>query len=408
MNLPFFIAKRYLISKKKQNIINIISAISVTGIIVGTMALIIVLSVFNGFNSLITTFFSDFDPDLKITPAEGKMFDPANFNFEKLKNNADIIHYSEVIEEVALLKYGSQIYPATIKGVPENYIKYTNIDSLIVAGSYTLKRDGINYAVVGQGVAYNLGVRLSLADHIMIYVPKKGKQVSINPAHAINHNYVFPAGIFSVLEEIDSKYILVSFDYAAELFESEQLVSSVELGISPSANAKTVQKNIENILGDEFIVKNKYQQHDLIYKTMQSEKWAAYLILVFILIIASFNILGSLSMLIIDKKEDILIFRSMGATTKIIRQIFLFEGWLISILGAVIGSIVGVLVCWLQIKFEIITLPGNGSFVISAYPVEIIFSDIILVLSVVLLIGFVVSWYPVKFISHKYLLQQNL
>ncbi len=408
MNLPFFIAKRYLISKKKQNIINIISAISVTGIIVGTMALIIVLSVFNGFNSLITTFFSDFDPDLKITPAEGKMFNPAQFNFEKLKNNADIIHYSEVIEEVALLKYGSQIYPATIKGVPDNYIQYTNIDSLIVVGSYTLKRDGINYAVVGQGVAYNLGVRLSLADHIMIYVPKKGKQVSLNPAHAINHNYIFPAGIFSVLEEIDSKYILVSFDYAAELFESKQLVSSVELGILPSANAKSVQKNIENILGNEFIVKNKYQQHDLIYKTMQSEKWAAYLILVFILVIASFNILGSLSMLIIDKKEDILIFRSMGATSKIIRQIFLFEGWLISFLGAVIGSVVGVLVCWLQIKFEIITLPGNGSFVISAYPVEIIFSDIILVLSVVLLIGFIVSWYPVKFISQKYLLQQNL
>lgn len=408
MNLPFFIAKRYLISKKKQNIINIISAISVTGIIVGTMSLIIVLSVFNGFNSLITTFFSDFDPDLKITPAEGKMFDPAKFDFNKLKNNPDIIHYSEVIEEVALLKYGSQIYPATIKGVPENYIQYTNIDSLIVAGSYTLKRDGINYAVVGQGVAYNLGVRLSLADHIMIYVPKKGKQVSINPAHALNHNYIFPAGIFSVLEEIDSKYILVSFDYAAELFESEQLVSNVELGISPTANAKTVQKNIENILGDEFIVKNKYQQHDLIYKTMQSEKWAAYLILVFILIIASFNILGSLSMLIIDKKEDILIFRSMGATSKTIRQIFLFEGWMISILGAVIGSVVGVLICWLQIKFEIITLPGNGSFVISAYPVEIIFSDIFLVLSVVLLIGFIVSWYPVKFISKKYLLQQNL
>ena len=408
MNLPLFIAKRYLISKKKQNIINIISAISVTGIIIGTMALIIVLSVFNGFNSLITTFFSDFDPDLKITPAEGKMFDPANFNFEKVKNHPGIIHYSEVIEEVALLKYGSQIYPATIKGVPENYIKYTNIDSLIVNGSYSLKRDGIDYAVVGQGVAFNLGIRLSLADHIMIYVPKKGKQTSLNPAQAINRNYIFPAGIFSVLEEIDSKYILVSYDYAADLFESEQLVSSVELGISPSANDKTVQKEVQNILGDEFIVKNKYQQHDLIYKTMQSEKWAAYLILVFILIIASFNILGSLSMLIIDKKEDILIFRSMGATTKTIRQIFLFEGWLISILGAVIGSLLGVLVCWLQVKFEIITLPGNGSFVISAYPVEIIFSDIILVLSVVLLIGFIVSWYPVKFISQKYLLQQNL
>lgn len=404
MNLPLFIAKRYLISKKKQNIVNIISAISVAGIIVGTMALIIVLSVFNGFNGLIATFYSNFDPDLKITPVEGKMFDPAQFDFDKLKTNPDIIHYSEIIEEVALLKYGNQIYPATVKGVPDNYIKYTKIDTLIVNGTYTLKRDGINYAVLGQGVAYNLGVRLSLTDHIMIYVPKKGKQVSLNPARAINHNYIFPAGIFALLEDIDTKYIIVSYDYAAELFDSKNLVSSVELGLAASADAGKLQKEVQKIVGDSFKVENKYQQHSMIYKTMESEKWAAYLILVFILIIASFNILGSLSMLIIDKKEDILIFRSMGATSKTIRQIFLFEGWLISILGAFIGSVLGVLTCWAQIKFEIITLPGNGSFVISAYPVEVIFSDIILVFGVVLLIGFVVSWYPVKFISRKYLL----
>ncbi len=404
MNLPLFIAKRYLISKKKQNIVNIISAISVAGIIVGTMALIIVLSVFNGFNGLIATFYSNFDPDLKITPVEGKMFDPAKYDFDKLKANPDIVHYSEIIEEVALLKYGNQIYPATVKGVPANYVKYTNIDTLIVNGTYTLKRDGINYAVLGQGVAYNLGVRLSLTDHIMIYVPKKGKQVSLNPARAINHNYIFPAGIFALLEEIDTKYIIVSYDYAAELFDSKNLVSSVELGLAASADAGKLQEEVQNIVGNNFKVENKYQQHSMIYKTMESEKWAAYLILVFILIIASFNILGSLSMLIIDKKEDILMFRSMGATSKTIRQIFLFEGWLISVLGAFIGSVLGVLICWAQIKFGIISLPGNGSFVISAYPVEVIFTDIILVFSVVLLIGFLVSWYPVKFISRKYLL----
>ncbi len=401
MNLPFFIAKRYLISKKKQNIINIISAISVAGIIVGTMALIIVLSVFNGFNGLIATFYSNFDPDLKITPVKGKMFNPNEHNFEPLKHYPGIIHYSEILEEVALLKYGNQIYPATVKGVPANYVKYTNIDTLIVNGSYTLKRDGINYAVLGQGVAYNLGVRLSLTDHIMIYVPRKGKQVSLNPARAIRHNYIFPAGIFAVLEDIDAKYIIVSYDYAAELFDSNGLVSSIELGISPTANAGKLQKEVQKIVGKDFIVENKYQQHKLIYKTMESEKWAAYLILVFILIIASFNILGSLSMVIIDKKEDILILRSMGATTQIIRRIFLFEGWLISVAGAFIGSILGVLVCWAQIKFEIITLPGNGSFIISAYPVDVAFTDILLVFTVVLLIGFVVSWYPVKFISRK-------
>jgi lipoprotein-releasing system permease protein len=408
LNLPLFIAKRYLVSKKKQNIINIISAISVGGIIVGTMALVIVLSVFNGFSILIDTFFSSFDPDLKITPAEGKMFDPQEFEFEKVKNLPDVIHYAEIIEEVALLKYGTQIYPATVKGVPENYTQYTAIDSLIIDGKFMLEDQGINYTVVGQGVAYNLGVRPEFTDHIMVYVPKKGKQVSVNPARAINHNYIFTSGVFAVLEEIDSKYIIVSKKFAADLFESDNQVSTIELGINSAANQKKVQKEVEKILGDKFHVKNKYQQHDLIYKTMQSEKWAAYLILVFILIIASFNILSSLSMLIIDKKEDIHIFRSMGASSKTIGQIFLFEGWLISIVGAIIGTLLGLFVCWLQITFEIIPLPSNGSFLISAYPVKIVFTDIILILSVVLLIGFFASWYPVKFISQKYFTQQNL
>lgn len=402
MNLPLFIARRYLVSRKKQNIINIISAISVGGIIVGTMALVIVLSVFNGFSGLINTFYSNFDPDLKITPVKGKMFNPADFDFEKIKSLPEIAHYAEVIEEVALLKYEKQIYPAVVKGVPANYPEYTNIDTLIVDGSYMLEYNGNNFAVVGQGVAYNLGIKPELLDPILIYVPKKGNMATINPARAINQDYVFPSGIFSVLEEIDSKYIIVSYPFAAGLFESKGLVSAIEIGLKPGTNIKRVQKKIQTLAGSDFHVKNQYQQHDLTYKTMESEKWAAYLILVFILIIASFNILGSLSMLIIDKKEDIFIFRSMGASPKTIQQIFLFEGWLISISGAVIGSLLGVLACWLQIKFEFITLPSSGSFVISAYPVQVIFTDILLVFSVVVLIGFLASWYPVKFISQKY------
>jgi lipoprotein-releasing system permease protein len=210
------------------------------------------------------------------------------------------------------------------------------------------------------------------------------------------------------LEEIDSKYIIVPYKYASELFESQNLVSSVEIGLSTEANSKKIQKEIQNILGDNFSVKNKYQQHDLIYKTMKSEKWAAYLILVFILIIASFNVLSSLSMLIIDKKEDLFILKSMGANSNLTRKIFLFEGWFISIFGAIIGSILGLLVCWAQIKFEFITLPGAGSFVISAYPVKIVFFDVILVLGIVFITGFIASWYPVKFITQKFVLNENL
>ena len=407
MNFPLFIAKRYLVSKKKQNIINIISGISIGGIIVGTLALVIILSVFNGFSKLIGTFYSNFDADLKITSVHGKMFNPADFDFEKVKSMPDVVNFAEVIEEVALLKYRNQVYPAVVKGVPDNYAKYTKIDTLIVDGSFLLENNGINYAVVGQGIAYSLGIQPAFTDHIMIYVPRKGKRVSLNPSQAINQNYVFPSGVFAVLEEIDSKYIIVSRDFAENLFESGNEISSVELGIAKGANIKKIQREIQKILGDGFHVKNQFQQHDLVYKTMESEKWAAYLILVFILIIASFNLLGSLSMLIIDKSNDIFILRSMGANSETIEKIFLFEGWMISIIGAFVGTLLGVFICWLQIKFEIVTLPGS-SFVISAYPVKIIFTDIILVLGVVLLIGFLAAWYPVKFISQKYLLTKNI
>lgn len=408
MKLSLFIASRYLISKKKQNIINIISAISAGGIVVGTMALVIVLSVFNGFTDLVGTFFSSFDPDLKITPSEGKVFDPQTAEFEKIRNNPAIIHYAEVIEDVALLKYGNQIYPAVVKGVPENYTKYTLIDSLIIDGKFMLKDQDINYTVVGQGVAYNLGLRPEYPEPLQVFVPKKGKQVVLNPASAVSSGLAYPSGVFAVLEEIDSKYILVSKEFAARLFESETMVSAVELAIKPGADRKKIQKEIETLLGDSFHVKNKYQQHDLIYRTMQSEKWVAYLILVFILIIASFNILGSLSLLIIDKKDDIMILQSMGADNQLISRIFLFEGWLISIIGAFAGTILGLLICWLQITFEIVPLASNGSFLITAYPVRVVFTDILYILGVVLLIGFLASWYPVKYISKKQFASKNL
>ena len=371
------------------------------------MALIIVLSVLNGFSSLINFFFSSFDPDLKITAVEGKMFEPNSNDAEKIKNIPGVIHYAEVIEETAMLKLGSNQYFATVKGIPPNYREYTQIDSLIVGGEFTLEKDGIEYAVIGQGVAWNLGVGLNLTDPVRIIVPKKGRQTALIPARAINYNSIYISGIFAVLEEVDSKYILVPFHFARDLFESGNKVSSIELGLNTNVDIKKIQKEVQQVLGDSFHVKTKYQQHDLVNKTLKSEKWTAYLILVFILIIASFNILSSLSMLIIDKKDDVLILKSMGASSQLIRRIFLFEGWLISVTGAFLGAALGVLICWIQIKFEIIALPGNGSFVISAYPVQIIFTDIIMIMGVVLLIGFLAATYPVKFISNKYLLQEN-
>ncbi|MEN8115649.1 MAG: FtsX-like permease family protein [Bacteroidota bacterium] len=407
MNLPFFIAKRYLVSKKKQNIINIISGISMAGIVVGTMAIIIVVSVINGFSEFIGIFYSDFDPDLKITVVEGKMFDPAEVDVDKLKAVPGVVSYAQVIEEIAMIKYGKQQYPAVVKGVPSNYAQYTNIEDRIVDGKYSLKEKGINYAVVGRGVAYNLGVGVSFLDPIRIYVPKKGKQMSLNPARAINIDYIFPSGIFANIEDIDGKYILVSNEYAANLFDSGKNISAIELDLDDSADLKSTQKTIKEIMGDGFHVKNKEEQHDLVFKTMKSEKWVTYAILVFILLLASGNMIGNLTMLYIDKKEDISILRSMGLSMKKINRIFLYEGWLISFIGGTVGTVLGAITCWLQIKFALIKLPA-GTFAISAYPVQIIFTDILLAFLAVMVIGFLASWYPVKFISQKHLSENNI
>ncbi len=379
------------------------------GIVVGTMAIIVVVSVMNGFTILLDEFYSDFDPDLKITPVEGKMFEPDSETVNKIKASDGVISYAQIVEEMAFLKYGKQQYPAIVKGVPENYTDYTNIDQRITEGEYYLEKDGINYAVLGRGVANYLQAGVSFLDPIHIYFPKKGKQFSLNASRSFNTDYLFPSAVFSILEDVDSKYILVSDSYAAELFESKNKISAIELDLEDSADAESIQESIQQIVGDKFHVKNREQQRDLIYKTMKSEKTWVFIILIFILILASGNMIGNLTMLYIDKKEDISILSSMGLPMKNINRIFLYEGWLISFIGGVIGTILGVFVCWIQTEFGLVKLQGGaGAFVISSYPVQIILSDILLAFTAILIIGFAASWYPVKFISAKQLLESNI
>jgi lipoprotein-releasing system permease protein len=379
------------------------------GVVVGTMAIIIVVSVMNGFTQLIGVFYSDFDPDLKITPVEGKMFDKNQLEADNIKSLEGVVSYAEIIEQVAMLKYGRQQYPAIVKGVPANYTDYTNIDKRIIEGEYYFEKDGIDYAVLGRGVANYLGAGVSFLNAIHVYVPKKGKQISLNLTRAFNTGYLLPSAEFAILEDVDAKYILVSDTYAAELFETGNNISSIEIDIDDDANLKEIQKVISEIVGNTFHVKNREQQRDLVFKTMKSEKLWVFIILVFILVLASGNMIGNLTMLYIDKKEDISILRSMGLSSKNINRIFLYEGWLISLVGGIVGTILGVLVCWLQINFGLIKLPGaTGSFIISAYPVQIIFSDIIFAFLAVLTIGFVASWYPVKFMSQKHLAETNI
>jgi lipoprotein-releasing system permease protein len=409
LKTAFYIARRYLISKKSVNVINIISGISIAGVTVGTFALVAVLSVFNGLDSSLKSLFSSFDPDIKIVASRGKSFDMQSGNFDAIRIIPGVASVTPIIEEDALLRYEDRQYFATIKGVPANYIETSRLDtSCITSGKFLLESNHVPLAVVGQGVAYYLSVGLSFTDPIHIYTLKKGTTGRPSMANAFNHSTIYASGIFQNQQEIDSKYILVPFEYAQELFQMGTQVSSVEIGLKDGISEDQAKTEIDRILGHQFVAKTQFEQHELFYKVMESEKWAIFLILGFILMIASFNILGTLTMIIIDKKSDIATLQSMGANQKLIRTIFLFEGWMISLAGAVLGLILGILVCWIQIKFGILKIPGNeGSFIFSAYPVEIRISDLLSIFLLVTGIGFLAAWYPIRFISGKYLTSQT-
>ncbi|MCF8303762.1 MAG: ABC transporter permease [Bacteroidales bacterium] len=405
MNFPLYIAKRYLVSKKSHNVINIISGISVAGVTIGTMALIVVLSVFNGFESLVTDLFNSFDPDLKITVKEGKTFKADTLPEKTLKSLDGVKRYTKVVEENALLRYKNKQHIATIKGVSEEYEKLSGLDTMIVSGDLQLQKKDVNYAVLGYGVAYYLGLRLGdFANPVSVYVPRRtARGAPLNPASAFNTRIIHPSGIFSIQQDFDTKYVIVPLRFARDLLEYNNEVTSVEIGLYPGASLEQLQKEVKKLVGDSFEVKNRFQQQELLYKIMRSEKWAVFLILSFILLIATFNVIGSLSMLILDKRKDIGILRSMGASNKLIRQIFLVEGLMISLSGAILGLLLGALISWLQIEFGLVQLQAGATFIIDAYPVEMQLMDFVYVFITVFLIGIAAAWFPVRQISKKYL-----
>lgn len=403
MKLPLYIAKRYLFAKKSRNAINVISSISVAGVTVGTMALIIVLSVFNGLETLVRSIFNTFDPDLKITPAEGKTFIPDSASLNLVASLNGVACYSLCVEENALLRYGDRQFVATIKGVDGNYSEVTGIDSSMWDGEFILRSDqGRPYAVPGIGVANYLGMRVNFVTPLNIYVPKRTGSVDLDPENAFIRNYIFPSGIYQVEQEFDSKYVFVPIEFARELLEYKTELTSMEIKFDAGAREADVQRNVTEILGQGYIVQNKYEQQEIFYKVMRSERIAIFFILTLILIIASFSIIGSLTMLIIEKERDIGILRSLGADNMLIRKIFIFEGWLISIIGAIAGIILGFLICWIQQEYGIVTLQSD-SLIVNAYPVEMKLRDFIIVPLTVLLIGFWAAWYPVRFLTKKYL-----
>jgi len=405
LNLPFYIARRYLISKKSHNIINIISGISVSGITIGTMALIVVLSVFNGFETLITSMFNTFNPDLLISPVNGKSFSTDSIPKAEIEKIEGVLYFAEVIEENVLLRYERNQHIANIKGVSENYLQMTDLKDHMVEGQAVLQNNGVNFALIGAGVSYYLDFYQNGSGRsISIYAPTRSEGFNLSLDDTFNNQNILSSGIFSVQQEFDLKYIITTIDFARDLLGYENEISSIEIDLDENADVDLIQKKIVQIMGDKFQIKNRFEQQETLYKIMKSEKWAIFFILTFILIIATFNVIGSLSMLILDKKKDIQVLQSMGANTRLIKKIFLFEGSLISILGAIFGLLLGGLICWLQLHFGIISLgEANGSFVVDNYPVKMKILDFLTVFATVSFIGILAAWIPARQISKKYL-----
>lgn len=406
MKLSVYIAKRYLFAKKSRNAINIISAVSVTGVAVGTMALIIILSVFNGLEGMVSKIFNTFDPDLSITAAKGKVFIPDSTTLVRLSEITGISAWSLTLEENALLRYGDRQNIASIKGVDDNYINVTNIDSSMYEGEFRLKTPSNEpRAVIGLGVAKYLGVSVNFINPLFIWEPRRTGGNNINPENAFNKKYIFPSGIFEIEQEYDSKYLFIPLDFCRELLEYENEISSIDIKLKDYLSEPSVRKEVEKIFGKKFIIKNRMEQQEIFYKVMRSERLAIFFILTLIIIIASFNIIGSLTMLIIEKERDIEILKSLGADNNLIRKIFIFEGWLISIFGALTGLILGFIICWLQERYGLIRL-NSESLIMKSYPVIMKLKDFIIVPIIVLLIGYWAAWYPVRFLTKKYLLKK--
>lgn len=407
MNFPFYIARRYLFSKKSHNAINVISAISVCGVALATLALVCTLSVFNGFQDLVTTFFTAFDPQLKITAVRGKVFDGQDKRVLQLKKMPDVEVYSESLEDNVMVQYQGRQAMAVVKGVEDNFDQLTPIDSILFGrGDLLLHDEVVDYAIPGIQLLSTLGSGIRFLDPLEICAPRRGAKVNMaNPSTAFVTGNLFSSGlVFAVNQEkYDASYILTSIDFARRLFQYTTEVSAINLKLKAGADTDAVKKHIQDLLGDDFLVQDRYEQQADTYRIMEIEKLISYLFLTFILMIACFNVIGSLSMLIIDKRDDVVTLRNLGASDRQIVRIFLFEGRMISFFGAFAGVVLGLLLCWLQQEYGLIALGSSGSFVVDAYPVSVHASDVLLIFITVLLIGFLSVWYPVRFLSKRLL-----
>ncbi len=400
MNTAFYIARRYIFSKKSHSAINIISFISVFGIFISTTAMIIVLSAFNGIEGLVENLFSSFDPSIKITIKEGKTFNEDKVDLKEIESIEGVYSIAKVIEEITMLKHGDQWITASIKGVDSNFFKVCNLSSAIIEGETDLISHGFPKAIIGLGIQNKLQVSSDprYSNTITTYGLLRNEKLSKNNKKAFKPLMINVGGVFSINPEFDNQYIITSIDYARNLLEYKNTITAIEIGLTEESDVNTIKDQIAQLVGDKFNVKTRYEQNELIFKTNQTEKWMVFLILGFILILSTFNIIASISMLLFDKQKDIKTLISMGATKQFIQRIFFLEGLFINLLGGLIGLAFGLGVCFLQIKFHLVKLQNS---VIDYWPVEVEINDLFLVFGTVIIIGVLSSYLPVKYLIRK-------
>ena len=406
MNFPFYVARRYLFSKKSTNVINIISGISVVGVAVATMAMVVTLSVFNGFSDLVASLFTNFDPQLEITPVEGKTAAADDPVLLQIRQLPEVSVATECVEDQAMVVYDGQQAMVTVKGVDDNFDQLTHIREILVGdGHFELHAADMHYGILGIRLAEHLGTGYRFDNPVHIYAPRREGQLDMSdPSDGFVQDELYSPGVlFNVMQnKYDKGYILTSIGFARRIFDQQGMVSSLELRLKPGSDFEAVKSRMKELAGDRFYVRDRFEQQDDTFRIMKIEKLIAYIFLTFILIVACFNIIGSLSMLMIDKRDDVVTLRNLGATDRQISQVFLFEGRMIAAIGAVAGIVVGLLLCWLQQEFGIIALGrAEGAFIISAYPVSVHPMDIVIVFLTVMAVSFLAVWYPVRYFSRR-------
>ena len=406
MNFPFFVARRYLFSKKKTHAINVISLISVIGVAVATMALVIVLSVFNGFHDLVASFFTNFDPQLKVVPVEGKTVPADDPILTKISHFPEVDVATGTVEDMALAIYNGKQAMVTIKGVDDNFPQLTHITEILYGdGQFQLHTANLQYGTPGIRLAQTLGLGANWKGYLKIYAPQREGQLDMTDPQSgfVVDSLISPGVVFSVNQgKYDKSYIVTSLGFAQNLFNQQGMLSALELRLKPGSNFESVKARMQQVAGKKYKVLDRFEQQSDTFKIMKVEKLMAYIFLTFILIVACFNIIGSLSMLIIDKKDDVVTLRTLGASDKQIRRIFLFEGRLISFFGAILGILLGLLLCWLQQQYGFVKMgSSDGTFVVNAYPVSVHYSDVLIIFFTVIAAGWLAVWYPVRALSKK-------